>query len=69
MSWEADGEDAERLARIEEKVDGIQWLLQQQNGRLSDAEDDITTLKVRDGYVAGVATAVSTAIAWLIGRN
>lgn len=63
-----DEETGERLARIETKVDVITELLERQNGRLSEAEDDITGLKVRDGYVAGFAAAVSAFTAWLMGR-
>ena len=64
-----DDETGERLARIETKVDAIAFLLEKQNGRLGDAEDDITSLKIRDGWVAGFAAAISAFAAWLIGRN
>ena len=66
-----DDDARERLASIETKVDIIVEMLARQNGRLSDVEDDITVLKVRDGYVAGFAAAVAAIIsalaAWLYG--
>ena len=61
-----DDEYGERLARIEEKVDNVVEMLERQNGRLGRAESDITTRRVRDGYIAGTAAALAAVTTWLV---